>query len=256
MWMPPLIAHHLQHIAFFRGLDEAALTVIAQAAQSRHVARGAFFFHQGDPATHFYVLLQGSVRLIQVNAEGQQVILRFVGPHDGIGVIAALEHATYPLSAQAVHACLALAWDSQTLLRLMERYPVLALHALHLVASHLVELQTQYRELATERVERRVARALLRLVQQVGRRVADGVLIDLPLSRQDLAEMTGTNLYNVSRIISKWEKQGMLESRRVRVLIRDPHGLVAIAEDLPPAAPLSHAGDVREHPNTADQSDA
>jgi CRP-like cAMP-binding protein len=94
-------------------------------------------------------------------------------------------------------------------------------------------LQNQHRELATERVERRIARALLRLVPQMGREVADGVVIDLRLSRQDLADLTGTTLYTVSRTLSQWEKQGLVQSGRERVLIRLPHALAALAEDLP-----------------------
>jgi CRP-like cAMP-binding protein len=95
-------------------------------------------------------------------------------------------------------------------------------------------VQERLRELATERVEQRVARTLLRLARQVGRKVEGGVLIDMPLSRQDLAEMTGTTLYTVSRILSQWEQQHLVETGRERILIRQPHGLVAIAEDLSP----------------------
>jgi CRP-like cAMP-binding protein len=115
---------------------------------------------------------------------------------------------------------------------LMERYPRLALNALQLVAARLHELQVQYRQLATERVERRVARALLRLVQQAGRQVESGVLIDLPLSRDDIAQMTGTTLFTVSRIISRFEADGLLEAGRQRVIVRHPHGLLKIADDL------------------------
>ena len=150
-------------------------------------------------------------------------------------IIAALENTVYPLAAQAVEDCRALAWDSTTLERLMERFPRLAINGLRLVSQRWHELEERYRELATERVERRVAQTLLRLVRQVGQKVEGGVLIDLPLTRQDLAEMTGTTLYTVSRILSRWEQEQLVETGRERVLIRFPHGLARIAEDLPPA---------------------
>jgi CRP-like cAMP-binding protein len=104
---------------------------------------------------------------------------------------------------------------------------------LRLVADRFHDLQDRYRELATERVERRVARALLRLARQAGKRTDEGVLLDLPLSRQDLGEMTGTTLYTVSRILSGWEQNGLILSGRERIIIRRPHELVIIAEDLP-----------------------
>jgi len=103
------------------------------------------------------------------------------------------------------------------------------------VARQYRYLLDRYQELMTERVEQRVARALLRLARQVGQKADKGVLIGLPLSREDLAEMTGTTLYTVSRILSRWEDQDLVETGRERVLIRQPHGLVAIAEDLPPS---------------------
>jgi CRP-like cAMP-binding protein len=116
----------------------------------------------------------------------------------------------------------------------MERMARLAINALHSVTQRTHELQDRYRELATERVERRVARALLRLVRQTGRRQPEGgVLIDMPLSRQDVAEMTGTTLYTVSRILSHWEQLGLVAGAREQVVILSSHGLVAIAEDLP-----------------------
>jgi CRP-like cAMP-binding protein len=86
-------------------------------------------------------------------------------------------------------------------------------------------------------VAQRVARTLLRLARQAGQREEEGVLIGLPLSRENLAEMTGTTLYTVSRILSGWEEQGLVEAGRERVLIRLPHALVAIAEDLPSNIP-------------------
>jgi CRP-like cAMP-binding protein len=96
------------------------------------------------------------------------------------------------------------------------------------------DFQDRVRELSTERVERRIARALIRLVRQAGKKVQEGVLIDLPLSRQDLAEMSGTTLFTVSRTLSQWESKGLIQSGRERVVVRNPHGLVSIAEDLPP----------------------
>ncbi len=110
----------------------------------------------------------------------------------------------------------------------------MAVNALRFLAGRLHELQDRYRELATERVERRVARAVLRLARQAGRKTDAGILIDLPLSRQDLAEMTGTTLYTVSRILSSWESAGLVEVGRERVVIKRGHGLVSIAEDLSP----------------------
>lgn len=120
----------------------------------------------------------------------------------------------------------------------METHPRVALNTIHHLAQRVQELQQRNLELATERVERRIAHVLLRLVRASGRKAETGILIDFPLSRQDIAEMSGTTLYTVSRTLNAWQQKGLVEIGRERVLICNPHGLVAIAEDLtlPPHA--------------------
>ena len=221
----------------FQGLNEAELRAVLRAAHRRQVEQDAFFFHQGDPASAFYLLIQGEAKLTQITPDGHQMLVRFAGPGEEFGVIAALSNAVYTLSVQAVEDCSALVWDGETVARMMECYPRMVLNVLNLVAGHYRRLLNRCQELATERVEQRVARALLRLARHAGQKVEDGVLIGLPLSREDLAEMTGTTLYTVSRILSRWEHQGLVESGRERVLVQDPHALVSIAEDLPPDNP-------------------
>jgi CRP/FNR family transcriptional regulator, nitrogen oxide reductase regulator len=222
----------MRQASLFEGLDEAALHQVAEAASPVRVARQSYFFHQGEVADRFYLILSGRVRLVQLGPEGHQVTIRYVGPGDSIGVIVALSESDYPLSAEAMTDVEGLAWWAGDIARLMEQHPRLALNGMQMVGRRFHELQLRYRELATERVERRVARALLRLARQTGRKVEQGVLLDLPLSRQDLGEMTGTTLYTVSRIMRSWEEAGLIISSREQVIICSPHGLVAIAEDL------------------------
>jgi CRP-like cAMP-binding protein len=219
-------------VALFSSLDPAALGDVRAAARIKTVQAGAAFFREGDPSSAFFVLETGSVKVAQLTPEGHQVVLRLLSPGEAFGGVAAFGGATYPVTAEAVTDSAAFEWAGPVMAGLMERHPRLALNALRLVAGRLHELQVQYRQLATEKVERRVARALLRLVQQAGRRVEAGVLIDLPLSRDDVAQMTGTTLYTVSRIISRFEADGIVEAGRQRMVIRNPHGLLKIADDL------------------------
>jgi CRP-like cAMP-binding protein len=222
----------LKSTPLFQNLNPAQLELAAQAATRRQVEADAFFYFQEDPAKTIYVLIQGRVKLTQVTPEGQQVILRYANPGEAFGVIAALSESTYPVAAQAVEESVVLAWGEVEMHRLMEQIPPLSINALRILASRIREFQDRLRELATEKVERRIAHTLLRLARQTGRKVPEGVLIDMHLTRQDLAEMTGTTLYTVSRTLSQWEAKGLVQSSRERVVIRFPHGLVSIAEDL------------------------
>ena len=223
----------LKKLSLFEHLTETELRLVGELARTRSLDEGMFFFIQGDPADALFVLKQGRVKLIQNSADGQQILLRVIGPWSLFAIVALVENGTYPISAQVVEPSLAFYWPRPVLMDLVKAIPSFALTAMRLMSERVQEYQDRIRELSTERVERRVARALLRLASQSGRKVAEGVLIDLPLSRQDLAEMTGTTLYTVSRILSQWEQHELVVTGRQKVIIRFPHGLVRIAEDLP-----------------------
>ncbi len=232
------LADILQKTALFSGLEPAALRAVHLAAHTCQSAAGSHFFLQGDPAERVFLLTRGRVKLTQMNPDGSQVLLRAVGPGTLFGAVALVQDELYPVSAEAAEDSGGVYWGAATLKELALRYPQIALNAMKLMAERVQEFQQRFRELATERVERRLARALLRLASQTGRKVAEGVLIDLPLTRQDLAEMTGTTLFTVSRILNQWETRGLVALGRERVIVRFPHGLVAVAEDLllPPAS--------------------
>lgn len=230
---PSEITRQLAHVPLFEGLPADALARIAGEASAKQLEAGDFFFSEGDPADAFFVLTAGRVKLTQLTPEGHQVVLRLIGPGEAFGGVGAFGEPTYPVSAQAVEASMALVWTTTTMRRVLETEPKVAVNALHFVAGRLHDLQRRYRQAMTERVERRVARALLRLVHDAGRRVEGGVEIAFPVSRQDIAEMTGTTLYTVSRLISAWEERGIVHSGRQRIVLTEPHALVAIAEDLP-----------------------
>lgn len=231
--LSPLDVRALHQINLFEGLTENELQSICQTGRLLHVEQDTFFFFQGDPADKWYILTQGQVKMTQIGPEGQQVLVRMVAPHEEFGSVALLSGLTYPLSAQAAEDCLGLTWDKPDITTLLSSHPRLAMNALRLMAGRFRELQERYRELATERVEQRVARALLRLERQAGRPLEQGTLIDLSLSRQDLAEMTGTTLYTVSRTLSQWEHRGLIKTGREKVVILDQPGLLNIVEELP-----------------------
>ena len=223
----------LEASPFAADLPAGVRAELAATGAARDVARKERLFEQGEPAEHLWLVLRGRVKLSQVGAEGQEVVVRFFGPGEIFGGVALLPGATYPVAAEMVEAGRLLSWPHAVVSRLAVEEPRLALKTTATIAARMRELQDRFRELATERVHQRIARALLRLAHQAGRRVDEGVLIDHPLSRQDLAEMTGTTLYTVSRVLSGWESDGILAIGRQRVVVRDPHRLVAVAEDLP-----------------------
>ncbi|HSR20785.1 MAG TPA: Crp/Fnr family transcriptional regulator [Anaerolineales bacterium] len=222
----------LKRVSVFRSASDEELGEILAACTLRGVEEGEYFFMQGDPAGHAYVLVGGQVKLLQSNPQGQAVNLRTIYPWQLFGALGAVrETAEYPASAQALEESSALALSTAFLKSLLSTRPHLSMDLMQLMTSYILEMQTRYRELATERVEQRICRALLRLVTQSGHQGEHGV--ELAFSREDLAEMTGTTLHTVSRVLADWHRRGLVEAGRERVRILQPHALVRIADGLP-----------------------
>lgn len=227
--------------ALFKGISSEDCDRFVAAGRIYEVQPGGFFFQQGEDSTMLYVILAGRVKLSQVTSEGHQVIVDYFGPGEGLGIIMALNELPYPLTAEAIEPCSAAGWSRETMLDLMQGNAQLAINGMNMVGRRFTQMQNRFQELATQRVEQRLARALMRLVRQFGRRTEEGVLIDISLSREDLAQMTGTNLYNVSRILSKWESNGLIATGRKQVTLLKAHELVVLAEDIPPPAERSQS---------------
>jgi cAMP-binding proteins - catabolite gene activator and regulatory subunit of cAMP-dependent protein kinases len=223
----------LKELAIFVDLPAGDVDDLVNVAQIRHLEKGAALFEQGDPARAFFVLADGRLKVTQVTADGQQVTLRYIGPGEMFGCVAVSGQSSYPGTASAVVDSVVLAWQANRASELIERHPKFGARVLRTMGDRVQEAHARLREMATERVERRVARTLLRLAREAGKRTEHGIAIDIPLSRQDIAEMTGTTLYTVSRILSAWENEGIVDAARQHVVIRTPHALVKIAEDLP-----------------------
>lgn len=224
----------LASVPVFRGLDETALDAALEVAAPRFVAKNDTMFEQGDKAETFYVLVDGRLKVSQTTQAGQQVVIRYIGPGEFFGCVAVSGQTDYPGTATAVMDSVALGWDAAASKALMERFPKFAMNALSTMGSRVQEAHSRLRELATEQVEQRVARAVLRLAQQAGQKVQEGVRIEFPLTREDIAQMTGTTLHTVSRILSRWEDDGVISSGRQQIIIRKPHALVTIAERASP----------------------
>ncbi|MBI5352942.1 MAG: Crp/Fnr family transcriptional regulator [Chloroflexi bacterium] len=223
----------LKQVVVFQNATEADLDLILQNSIMRSIEEGGYFFFQGDTAEYLYVLTNGQVKLMQSNSNGQQVNLRTIYSWQMFGALGAVRaEATYPASAQALDNCTALAIKSGFLHSFVETRPYISFDLMNLMTSYIQEMQARYRELATERVEQRVANALIRLAGQTGIRSEKEPAIELSFSRQDVAEMTGTTLYTVSRLLSDWERKGIIETGRERIRLLKPHDLVRIAEGL------------------------
>lgn len=233
----------LQGMELFAGLDREVLSEAVRRARTRRFAKGATIFSQDEPAQACHALIDGRVKITQRSGQGRNVTVRYIGPGEVFGAMGVFAGGAYLADAVAVGDCVEIRWPAQAMTELMLAHPKIAVNALAMVARRLQAMQARARELIIEPAEQRIARALLRLARQAGRTTPRGVAIGFPLSRRDLAEITGATHYTVSRALSEWEKLGILESARKSVLVVDLQRLAAIAEA------QAATGAAREFPN-------
>lgn len=215
-------------IDLFKDISEKDLDRLFRHAERKKLQAGEFFFLQGDPAEKMFLLAEGRVKLTQTGPAGQQVLIRMIKPFEIFALVAMISKGGYLVSAQAAVDSEALYWRRSDLMPFVLQVPRLSLNAIRIIAEQLGEIQERYRQATTERVEQRLAHTLLRLASEAGKYVDEGIQIDLPLTRQELAEMSGTTLYTASRTLNQWQEQGIVIARRRRLIVRDTQGLEEI----------------------------
>ncbi|MBO1074691.1 Crp/Fnr family transcriptional regulator [Roseomonas marmotae] len=215
----------------FAGLPQTALDEVLLTSKLRMIPAKTVLYHQGDTPNELIALGKGIVKVWQMRNGGAIATIHVLGPGDLVGDIAVFRHVPLPATATAITDCILLSWAAARTHELIERYPTIGANALGYVSRRSEELAQRLCEMATERVEQRIARALLRLADQIGLAAPEGVEIGYPLSRQDIAEIVGTDLYVVSRVLHDWAERGVIVTGRLRVVLCDRQRIEQIATD-------------------------
>lgn len=215
--------------ALFAGLEEKECGEIVSCARTRTFARDELLFTQGQPVRSLIVLQSGSVKHTQLSSGGNEVLLWMSGIGDAVNLEP--ESASgHTCSARAIERCRALVWEYNRLQSLLSQYPQIRRNISLILAGRLHELEERFREMATEKVAKRLALTLLRLLKRVGKPGRGGM--EISLTREELAQMTGTTLFTISRILSGWAEKGLVQPRRQGVVINQPAKLeAALASD-------------------------
>lgn len=226
---PRLDASLLSDLPPFSRLDGRQIHEILDLASSRRYNEGVSVFEEGHDADRFYMLLDGYIRVVRITPGGEQVIALHIPAGQLFGIAKALGRTTYPATAVTAAESIALSWPMRLWEQFVADYDGFATETYKTVGNRVGEMNNRILELATQAVEQRIACALLRLINQTGRKTPKGIEIDFPITRQDISEMTGSTLHTVSRTLSAWEKQGIVESGRKRIMVCNPHALVVLA---------------------------
>lgn len=209
----------------FRGLPVAALMDLAPGSTLYQVRRRQPIFQEGDETGVCWLLVSGLAKIAQSTDGGRMIIHRLVGTGELLGGLGGgLDSPTPSTSAYALDPSIVLAVEQSLFERTMQRHPGLARNAVRVLTERLRQMEGDHMRLATCKVEDRLAELLVRLAERVGRACAEGV--QLGLTREDLAQMVGTNHFSVSRQLAQWEVEGFVLSRREVVVVKDGPGLL------------------------------
>jgi CRP-like cAMP-binding protein len=216
----------------FAGLPAREIEELATVAvEESHRAR-AYIFLESDPSRWFYLVKSGHVKIVRHSKTGKDVVLELLGPGEVFGGVAVIEKRPYPAAAQATEPTVVVKIPAGPVIALADRHPAFIKEMALMIGRRLRAAHDSVKSLAVDPVEARLAAALLRLAEREGTRgkSGDGVTLPFHLTRQSLADMTGTTVETTIRILSRWLRDGLLVDEGGRLVLTDRDGMTALAE--------------------------
>ncbi len=191
--------------------------------------KGATIFEEGDPADRIHFLFLGRVKFVKAGPE-RDLILEILGPGEPVGAVAAFESRPFPAAAVAIEPSGLLSIPEKAFFQLIEKRPAITRRLLAGLTLRLMALNRRLADM-TGSVEYRAARLFETLAARMGQKREEGLFVPLPLSRQEIADLVGTTIETAIRVMSRWQKDGIIETDKKGFLIRNPAALSAIAPD-------------------------
>lgn len=210
--MTPDIEALLRSCALFSRLSPEDRRKVAEVSLVRTYEKGERVFSEGDPSDLIYTVVSGRVKIVKAIPGGKELIIEILSPGDPLGAIAAYEARPYPASAITLEDCVCVASKRAAFTNLLETCPSLVRGMLGGFSLRIIELGKRLTEITGSRVEARFAQLFLKLADRLGRPHGSGVFVPLVLSRQDLADLAGTTMETSIRIMSRWGKEGVVET--------------------------------------------
>lgn len=221
----------LSHVSFFSHLPALDIATINRSFQEKGFQPEQSIYCAGDPAERLYVVAAGRVKLLRHTLNGKDVLLDILTPGEFFGSLSVLGEEDYSDTAQAQTTTCALGIGTAAFRTVLETYPSVSLKVLDIVATRLKAAQEQVRQFSAFSVEKRIAYALLKLANKLGQPSEMGLLIQVPLGRDALAELTGTTTETASRVISQFQRDGLIRTGRQWVAISDREKLQGLIDE-------------------------
>jgi CRP-like cAMP-binding protein len=220
----------LRKTPVFRALSPSDRETVARAISVRAYEKGQTIFEEGEPSDAFFTIASGRVKIFKMLASGKDLILEVFGTGDPLGAVAAYDGRPFPASAVALEDTTCLVIPRPEFFKLLEQHPTLVRGLLLGLTHRLVELTNRLAELSGGTIERRFARLFLKLASEMGRQERGGTFVPLSLSRQELADMTGTTIETCIRIMSRWGKQNIVRTEKDGFVVLNKIALEGVGE--------------------------
>lgn len=213
------IADFLKAGALFAELPAEEIEALAAVARQDRYAAHEYIFTEGDAPAWFWLVRSGRVKVLRQSRGGKEVVLELLGPGEPFGGVAALEGRPYPASAQAMEASAVVRIPPEPIVALARRYPAIVRELASMLGRRLRSAHDSVKSLASDPVEARLAARLIRLAESAGTRDQRGLVLPFRVTRQTLADMTGTTVETTIRIVSRWLKKGIVEEEDGRLIV-------------------------------------
>lgn len=222
------LVEQLRAVPMYARLEADDLAALAQQAHARLYTRGQVIFRQGEPAERFYTIVRGRVKVARATPDGREVILAILGPGDPVGAVAVYLERPFPATAEALEDTVCVHVGREAFRRLLHR-PSFVEGLLLGMTLRIMELTGRVAAMSGTRVEPRLARLFLRLGKQLGRTEGECTFVPLHLSRQELADLTGTTIETCIRVMSRWHKEHIVRTEPDGFRLCDAEALERIA---------------------------
>jgi CRP/FNR family transcriptional regulator len=216
----------------FSGLDEAGLAKVRGIALLTSYKKGNILFSQGDEAHGFYLVISGKVKIYRMSPQGQEYIMRIVGPGETIAEAAVFSGKTYPASAEALEESQLYYLNKSNFLHLIQDSPQLALNMMTGLSLLLRQLAQQVEDLSLKEVSARLARFLLDEALKVSPVPTKGLKIPLEMKKGLLASRLGTIGETLSRTLAKMKQREIIDINKKIITLENIQTLKEIAEGL------------------------
>ncbi len=225
--MAPMI--NLKNIDLFKNLSDEELKELSNYITTVEFRKKDDIFTEGDAPEWFYIVSTGKVKVTKISHDGKEIILEIISPHDIFGGVAVLRNFPYPANAVAMEDSEILKISRKNLMRLVDRFPNLMYFIALQLGDRMKSSFDTLKNIALERVEARIAALLLKLGNKVGVETREGLMIDMRLTKQDVADMVGTTVETSIRTFSKFKKDGLVMDADGKIIIKDREGLMRLS---------------------------